>query len=209
MSCPGSFPGVVRAGVATAGGAVRPSPSATCPGRCGAWGRHAAVGFSVPARSRWSTGTGGGKACRTVVNRCRMTVSIRGVGRGFGATGTGTGFRKALDTLAATLEDEPPPVSYSRRRWACADHDLLRAAVDLTRTETAGLPPGLSPEVLAGLTWQTYTGGTLTLHPYLEPAAPPPDLPLEELTRLVRTTAAHLHHLAGSPDSGVLQWQPP
>src|SRR5699024_7410165 len=51
------------------------------------------------------------------------------------------GFRKALDTLATTLEDEPPPVSYSRRRWACADQDLLMAAVDLTRTETGGLPP--------------------------------------------------------------------
>jgi hypothetical protein len=119
------------------------------------------------------------------------------------------GFRKTLDTLATTLEDEPPPVSYSRRRWACADQDLLMAAVDLTRTETGGLPPGLSPDVLAGLTWQTYTGGTLTMHPHLTPAQDPLPLTYPALTGLVHLTAVHLHHLAGCPDSGIVQWQPP
>lgn len=123
--------------------------------------------------------------------------------------GTWDGFRKALDTLATTLEDEPPPISYSRRRWACADQALLTTAVDLTRAETGGFPPGLSPDVLTGLTWQAYTGGTLTMHPHLEPAECPTDLPHAELTCLVHAAAAHLHHLAGIPDSGILQWQPP
>lgn len=123
--------------------------------------------------------------------------------------GTWDGFRKALDTMATTLEDEPPPISYSRRRWACADQALLTAAVDLTRAETGGFPPGLSPDVLAGLTWQAYTGGTLTMHPHLEPAECRSDLLHAELTCLVHAAAAHLHHLVGCPDSGILQWQPP
>ncbi len=109
-------------------------------------------------------------------------------------------------------------------RWDAACLEVLRESVSAStptmnvvidrigrRLEEEHGAARLTPEVLAGLTWQAYTGGalSLSLHPHLKPAAPAPALPHEELRHLVRTAATHLHHLAGCPDSGTLQWQPP
>lgn len=118
-------------------------------------------------------------------------------------------FRQALEDLATTLERDPPPIDYSRRRWAAADRGRLLQAVELARADQAhDLPFSLDPLTVAALTWQTYTGGSLTLHPYLHTVRAPAEADAATL-QLVRSTAVWVHELAGCPDTGPLQWQPP
>ena len=67
---------------------------------------------------------------------------------------------------------------------------------------------------LAGLLWQTYTGGDARYHPDYGT-----DAPLEawnasrthdaQVAELVERAGEELHRLAGHPDYGPLEWRPP
>lgn len=77
-------------------------------------------------------------------------------------------FLTDLDELAAALEADLPPVDYRARRQLCADPQRLLAAVRAGRLLADDLSSDAVPdELLAGMFWQTYTGGDLRL------AAPP------------------------------------
>ncbi|WP_289020332.1 TniQ family protein [uncultured Ornithinimicrobium sp.] len=128
------------------------------------------------------------------------------------------GFRKALDTLATTLEDDPPPIDYSARRWAAADQRRLSRAIETAKAdlqgEAAGRPGIDDPRILSALVWQAYTGGDARFHPDL--ASTPATEVLSDtnvdtvaVERLVQHAATVLHNLADHPDNGPLQWWPP
>lgn len=123
------------------------------------------------------------------------------------------GFRKALDTLATTLEDDPPPIDYSARRWAAADQRRLSRAIATTKAdlqgEAAGRPGIEDRRILSALVWQAYTGGDVRYHPDLSGAGIVTARQDARVKRLVRHAAEVLHNLAGLPDDGPLRWRPP
>lgn len=131
-------------------------------------------------------------------------------------TGTWDTFLTALDDLATRLEDDPPPIDYSARRWAAADQRRISRAIQTTKAdlhdETAR--PGTGDRVLTALVWQTYTGGDVRFHPDRDPtrsseALSATGVDTAGVERLVQHAAAVLHNLAGHPDYGPLQWRPP
>lgn len=126
------------------------------------------------------------------------------------------GFLAALDDLATALEDDPPPIDYSARRWAAADPQRLSRATATTRAASASdAALAEADDTLATRTWQTYTGGDARYHPDLSIArAAAAQQPAKATSaalelRLTRRAAAVLHSLAGWPDYGPLEWRPP
>ena len=126
--------------------------------------------------------------------------------------GTWRALLRALEDLATNLADSPPPIDYSARRWAAAPA-LIEKAVQSIKTDAA---PRImvDRDRLAGLLWQTYTGGDARYHPDYGT-----DAPLEawnasrthdaQVAELVERAGEELHRLAGHPDYGPLEWRPP
>ncbi|MDO5740617.1 MAG: hypothetical protein Q4P07_10760 [Ornithinimicrobium sp.] len=120
------------------------------------------------------------------------------------------GFLAGLDDLATALEDDPPPIDYSARRWAACTPCQMYAAIEQARLIYGACD--ISDDYhLARMTWQLYTSGHGPFFP--GPATPVPHAEETEpsaLThRITRFTATALHHLAGRPDDGPLTWRPP
>jgi hypothetical protein len=135
-------------------------------------------------------------------------------------TGAWPALLAALDELATRLEAVPPPVNYSRRRWAAADAQRLRRAIELARHQHRDLDTAVSDQVLAVLVWEAYTGGDIRLHRGAGPETifdfttsqrypRHPRLSRPDVTALVAAVAATLHGLAGTLDTGPLGWRPP
>lgn len=131
-------------------------------------------------------------------------------------TGCWEDFLAAVDDLATRLEDDPPPVYYSARRWVAADQRRLSRAIELTNAdlhdETAR--PGIDDHFLTALVWQTYTGGDARFHTDLASTRlvevlSDTSVDTVAVERLVRHGATVLHNLADHPDDGPLQWRPP
>lgn len=126
--------------------------------------------------------------------------------------GTWRALLRALEDLATNLADFPPRIDYSARRWA-AEPALIAQAVRSMKTDAA---PRImvDRDRLAGLLWQTYTGGDARYHPDYGT-----DAPLEaryasrthdaQVAELVERAGEELHRLTGHPDCGPLEWRPP
>lgn len=119
-------------------------------------------------------------------------------------------FLRALDELATRLEDHPPPINYSARRWASCTPRHMHAAIKQARLIYGGCDIS-DDSYLARMTWALYTGGHGPFFPGTDISSPGVEEtephPLGD--RITRFTAETLHHLAGQPDDGPLTWRPP
>lgn len=125
-------------------------------------------------------------------------------------TGSWMPFLRALDGLSTRLENHPPPINYSARRWASCTPRHMNGAIQQARL-TYGVGDVSDDCHLAQMTWQLYTGGHGPFFPGMGISSPGVEetepSPLGD--RIPRFTAETLHHLAGQPDDGPLTWQPP
>lgn len=129
-------------------------------------------------------------------------------------TGCWEDFLSAVDDLATRLEDDPPPIDYSARRWAAADQQRLSRAIQTGKADfrdEAPARPDIEDRLLTALVWQTYTGGDARFHTdlvstRLAEVLPDTSVDTVAVERLVQHAATVLHN---HPDAGPLQWRPP
>ncbi|WP_256829355.1 hypothetical protein [Ornithinimicrobium faecis] len=130
--------------------------------------------------------------------------------KGLRRTGLWESFLAALDDLATALEDDPPPIDYSARRWAACTPLHMYGAIKQARL-IYGECDISDDRHLARKTWGLYTGGHGSFFPGTDISGPVVEetepSPLGD--RITRFTAETLHHLAGQPDHGPLEWRPP